>query len=70
MQIVDARGLESPEPFARVMDALLQLEPGESLLFRVDRVPYPLFRILDRDGYVFYYEESADGSIEVNITLA
>ena len=48
---VDARGLEPPEPFERAMEALADLPPGGQFTLLIDRMPHPLLRILERDGY-------------------
>jgi len=49
--VIDGRGLEPPEPFELAMDALLDLSSEDSLTVLLDRVPHPLLRILERDGY-------------------
>jgi len=67
-QVVDARGLEPPKPFELVMDALLDLPVGEGLTLLLDRMPWPLFRILDRDGYRYTQSIRDDGVIEIVIT--
>lgn len=64
---VDTRGLEPPEPFERVMEALADLPAGGSLTVLLDRVPFPLFRILDRDGLAYRYEIGEDGDVTVSI---
>lgn len=43
--VVDARGLEPPEPMERVLSALDDLPPGEKLLMRIHIEPRPLFRV-------------------------
>ena len=50
-RVVDARGLEPPEPFERAMEGLMALGKDEEMLLILDRMPHPLLRILDRDGY-------------------
>lgn len=65
--IVDGRGLEPPQPFELAMDALVDLPKGESLTLLLDRMPYPLFRILDRDGYRYESLIRDDGVVEINI---
>ena len=64
---VDTRGLEPPEPFTLAMDALADLAPGDELRVLLDRVPYPLLRLLERDGYPHHYFTADDGSVEVRI---
>lgn len=65
---IDARGLEPPQPFELVMEGLADLAAGESLAVLLDRMPYPLFRILDRDGYRHSERIREDGVVEIEIT--
>jgi hypothetical protein len=51
--ILDARGLEPPEPMERTLDALATLPPGDRLLLRLPRQPFPLFDLLRRMGYLW-----------------
>jgi len=67
-QIVDGRGLEPPQPFELVMEALADLPAGGSMTVLLDRMPYPLFRILDRDGYRHGSRIRDDGVVEIEIT--
>ncbi|MFC5769394.1 DUF2249 domain-containing protein [Thauera sinica] len=66
--IVDARGLEPPEPFERAMEALADLPPGGEMTLLLDRMPYPLLRMLDRDGYPHQDLVRDDGVVEIRIT--
>jgi uncharacterized protein (DUF2249 family) len=50
--VVDARGLEPPEPLERVLAALRELRPGENVLMRHRREPLPLYAMLDAMGFV------------------
>ncbi len=65
---IDARGLEPPRPFELVMEALADMGPGESVTLVLDRMPYPLFRILDRDGYRHAHRVGDDGAVVIEIT--
>jgi uncharacterized protein (DUF2249 family) len=51
MIVVDARGLEPPEPFERVVEALSRLGVDEEVLLLLDREPRPLYRFLSANGY-------------------
>jgi TusA-related sulfurtransferase len=65
---IDARGLESPQPFRLVMEALCDMEPDDEILLILDREPLPLYRVLERDGYEWqttFFEE--DNRYEVLI---
>ena len=49
--VIDARDLEPPEPFERVMEALCELSPASEILLILNREPFPLYRVLERNGY-------------------
>ncbi len=65
-KVIDARGLEPPEPFELAMEALADLPEGETLILLLDRTPWPLLRMLDRDGTRYEYEVR-DDAVEVRI---
>ena len=65
---VDARGLEPPEPFERAMEALADLPPDEQFTLLIDRMPHPLLRILERDGYRHEAGFRDDGAVEILIS--
>ncbi|MCK0507779.1 DUF2249 domain-containing protein [Aromatoleum anaerobium] len=65
--VIDARGLEPPQPFELVMEAIADLRPGEGVKLLLDRMPYPLFRILDRDRYRYESRVRDDGVVEIDI---
>ena len=65
--IVDARGLEPPEPMERILEALTILEKGQRVRFRIHREPFPLYRILHQNGYAWQTTCDADQSFEVLI---
>lgn len=68
MVTIDGRGMQPPRPFEMVMDALCQLEPGESMLVLLDREPIPLYRVLQRNGYRHHATKFDDGHFEIEIT--
>lgn len=65
--LVDARGLEPPEPLELVLDALDRLEAGGRVRFLIHQAPLPLYPILDRLGYRHAIHLLADGSYEILI---
>ena len=67
-RVVDARGLEPPEPFVRAMEGLMSMVKGEEMLLILDRMPHPLLRILDRDGYRHSEAYRNDGAVEIRIS--
>lgn len=66
-RVVDVRGLEPPEPFERAMEAVVDLAPGEAFTLLLDRMPHPLLRVLERDGYRHEARVRDDGAVEVLI---
>jgi tRNA 2-thiouridine synthesizing protein A len=66
---LDGRGLEPPEPLVRVLAALDTLPAGDSLLLKIDCQPLPLYRILDRNGYVYEERPGNDSLFEITIRL-
>jgi len=65
--VLDVRGLEAPEPLVRVLEALDGMPPGGSMLLKIDCRPVPLFRILERNGYVHEERQGAEALLEISI---
>ncbi len=66
-QVIDARGMEPPEPFVATMDALASMDPSHKLLLILNREPFPLYRALHNQGFAYKTEITADGRIEILI---
>ncbi len=66
-RVIDARGLEPPEPFVLTMDALDRLPKGEKLLLQLYREPYPLYKALANNGFTHEAEHMPDGTVEILI---
>lgn len=66
--VIDARGLEPPQPFELAMEAVAGLAPGGQATLLPDRMPYPLLHLLDRDGHRHEVAYRDDGVVEVIIT--
>jgi uncharacterized protein (DUF2249 family) len=66
---LDVRGLEPPEPLERVVAALDALRVGTSLRVKIDRQPLPLYRMLERNGYVYEERPGGDSVFEITIRL-
>ncbi len=66
-RVIDGRELEPPEPFVLTMDALEVMLPHEKLLLRLTREPYPLYRVLLKQGFTYQTELTLDGSFEILI---
>ena len=67
MKIVDARGLQHPDPFERVVDALSELALGDQLKLIIHVEPRPLYRFLERNRYAYKAESFDDGRFEITI---
>lgn len=66
-KLIDARGLEPPAPLERVLSALDTLAPGERLRFLIHIEPFPLYGILERNGFPHRTEHAEDGTVTVLI---
>ena len=67
MIVIDAREMEPPEPFERVMEALCELAPSDDVLLVLNREPFPLYRVLERNGYAWQATPFDDGRFEIRI---
>ena len=67
--LVDARGLEPPEPMERVMQTLSLLRPGQAIRLLLHREPFPLYPLLAERGYRHATRMEADGSYVILICL-
>lgn len=67
MKVIDARDLEPPEPFERVMEAISTLEPGGQVMLILNREPFPLYRVLQLNGYQHKTTAFPDGRFEIVI---
>lgn len=67
VRVIDARELEPPEPFVLTMEALDTLAPGERVLLKLIREPFPLYRALELNGFAWEISQEADGTVNVLI---
>ena len=65
--VIDGRQMEPPEPFVQTMDALDSIAPGQKVLLRLVREPFPLYRALELNGYSWQTAHAASGDVEVSI---
>ncbi|WP_341649633.1 DUF2249 domain-containing protein [Thauera humireducens] len=49
------------------MEALANLKAGEQFTLLLDRMPHPLIRLLDRDGYRHEVNFHDDGTVAILI---
>ncbi|MDD5296654.1 MAG: DUF2249 domain-containing protein [Rhodocyclaceae bacterium] len=68
--VVDARGLPPPEPMERTLSALDDLVEGQEVLLLLYREPFPLYGILQRNGYAHRVESTQDGTFQIYIRRA
>ena len=64
---LDLRGLFPPERMERVLDALTALQPRQQVRLLIDREPHPLFRILERNGYLYRTTQPEPGLFQIVI---
>ena len=65
--IVDARGLEPPQPMQRILEALASLPEGATLRARTDRRPMLLYPKLEERGYRYETHEADGDGFETRI---
>ena len=53
------------EPFDRIMAAVSQLEPGDTLLLINSFEPLPLYRVMEQNGFTHWAERTADGAWKI-----
>lgn len=66
-KVLDARDLLPPEPLERTLEALDELQPGQRLRLLLSREPYPLYGILNRNGYRHQTEPQPEGHFAILI---
>jgi uncharacterized protein (DUF2249 family) len=60
--------LEGGEPFPYIMEALDQLEKEESLVLHTPFEPFPLYRVLERKGFLYSTTKLSEDHFEVKIS--
>ena len=64
-KVIDCRSMEPPEPFVQTMEALDSITPGQKVLLRLVREPFPLYRALELNGIEWKTERTPDGEFEI-----
>ena len=64
---LDVRELEPPEPLEQALAALRTLRPGDYLRMLHRREPFPLYRLLEQDGFRYVTRDSAASPFEILI---
>lgn len=65
--VVDARGLEPPQPMAKILENLPRIAAGGKILAMTDRRPMLLYPKLEERGFTFSTEETVNGWFETRI---
>jgi len=65
--VVDARGLEPPQPMQRILEALATLPEGGTLRARTDRRPMLLYPKLEERGFRYETSEAGDDGYETRV---
>jgi uncharacterized protein (DUF2249 family) len=65
--VLDVRGMEPPEPLERVIEAIGDFTPGDTLRLVIDCEPKPLFRVLQANNYQWRVEPGAESNYEITI---
>lgn len=68
--VVDARGLEPPQPLVTILEAVASLPADATMQAHTDRRPMHLYTHLTERGYVGESEEQPDGSFITHIRRA
>ena len=66
--VLDARYMESPEPFVKTMEMLNLLKEGQKMLLQLLREPHPLYQAIKQNGHAYETEPLPDGTFEVLIS--
>lgn len=51
-RLLDVTALEPPEPLERALEAVGRLRTGQYLRLLLRREPFPLYAVLDEDGFL------------------
>lgn len=64
---LDVRELEPPEPLEQALAAVHALQPGDYLRMLHRREPFPLYRLLEQDGFRYVTRDSTASPFEILI---
>jgi uncharacterized protein (DUF2249 family) len=65
--MLDIRGMEPPAPLERVLGTIADFRAGDTLKVLSDFEPFPLYRILEREGFAHRTEPGDAAACEVTI---
>ena len=66
-RLIDGREMEPPEPLERAVAALATMGPEDELVMLLRCEPWPLYALLDRNGFGYRSERRPDGTNEIRI---
>jgi uncharacterized protein (DUF2249 family) len=67
LRTIDARALLPPEPMELTLAALDEIGPGQEIVLLLYREPYPLYQILQQNGFAHRTALQEDGTFEIHI---
>ena len=66
-KLLDVSDLEPPEPFEQALAALAELSEGDYLRLLHRREPFPLYDILEQQGYTWHTRPGQTTEVEILI---
>ena len=65
--LIEVYELQAPQPMELVLDALDTLQPGEHIKMIHRMQPFPLFKILDENGFRYKVKDSDISAFDIYI---
>jgi len=69
-RLLDVSDLPPPEPMEQILSTLDTLEQGQYLRVSHRREPWPLFPIIEQQGYAHFMRAASPGGFEIFIWLS
>ena len=69
-RVIDARMMMPPEPMEAALAALDDLPPEGEIVLLLYREPFPLYKILENNGFTHRTSLGGDGTFEIRIRHA
>ena len=66
-RLIDGRDMEPPEPLELAVEALATMGPEDELVMLLRCEPFPLYAILDKNGFGYRSQRQPDGTNEIRI---
>jgi hypothetical protein len=65
--VLDVTALPPPEPLEAILNAVTRLRPGDRLRVLHHREPWPLFGLLEQQGFAYHMQPGRDAPFEILI---